>query len=156
RKRNAIDGVVDCRHEIHFVVTVQVSHGHRKGPRWDWLGYRGLKGAIAVAKQHTQIPPGWARVVICRHEIQPAITVEVRRGNGDREKPDLVVCTEPKRAVAVARHYLYGVLQAVGDAIGKGQGEVRLAVAVEVAHDDARVLPDGIRGIVDRALERAV
>src|SRR5688500_7567905 len=94
----------------------------------DERGSRGLKGAVAVAQEHTQVSPAEVGVDLVGHgEVEVAVTVELPDEDAAGSIPAGVEVRRcPEGAVAVAQQH--------GQARDKkvGHGKVGPAVAVDV------------------------
>ena len=131
-------GVVPCEGQVGVAVAVEVagdestrSRGRRRGDRVQTDRRLGTNRPVAVAQEdvHQQISPG---AVPRDGEVGAAVTIEVARRKVLGQDVAKIDQIDTERPVSVAQKEIDAALS--GRTVGAAQGEVGVAVAVEVAH----------------------
>ena len=151
--------------QIEFTVPIEIAHGNRtRIPTGVEIDGR-LKGAVAVAQQHgdgavshrprrdraaEDIRAASRHVSVGHGEVKLAVVVEIAHRHEDRKGFQGPIYGGLERAIAATQEYGDAAVARGGEA---GSGQIKLAVAIEVAHRHRnRISP---RAVVDGGLKGA-
>ncbi len=145
------------RRDVEVAVSVVVAGDDRHGCLTGDVADRRREGAVAEAAQDAHSEPGERRhAAVRRDQVELPVAVEVPGDDPERRDVHRVVGGAPEASVAVAEQYRDAVLGGRRRRGAVGQGEIDVAVVVEIGRRDGGRRREPEQVLVRAALEGPV